>query len=1266
MDVRRASTRQRPSGAEPDPLPLFVQRLPTDGTVTAQELRSFFSFLGHVIRAKVRLLDNRPTGDAEVLLENPDAHLNKAILDGATRYYPFPREPTVKISVRKDHRRMGAPDNGRHRVTEANPCYQDDKISMARFAVGTLVEPDCLFESWDCVEGLQFEIDYQKYQQATLFFEQKGTKYKLQYRFKNVRSSFKIDCRITATTVSYHILASLSLPPMLFYVKTDPNFYNEAGKEYYERAALPFIAGKDLPHELFFAGWLETEKEPVLGLPDTGRYMDHHYTFVYERENGVLSEEENKFVEMLGGLEIYGVVANVHRFVNLEFIPKEEVPRPYDVYKAPLPYAVKFKLLGLISYNVISEYAVDEEFIRILANTEPSIAEGVLENMMKPKEHIWDPKEGLRKQLEDTAAIQEKIMRVDKLNYNQRFVRKIVITPTKIYFQGPQLELANRVLRTHFDNRDAFIRVTFADDDLTTIGAKPYEMLYRRIETILDAGVTVAGNNFEFLHYSNSSMRTAGCWFVAPFQSTRGEGTMITARFIRGTMGNFSGISNPATLGARMAQCFSSTTVTGKIKAEDLKSIDDVERNGYVFSDGVGKVGKAIIYNICGELRKYQRVRPKMFSALQYRLAGSKGVLVKDPSIPKNEVHLRKSQTKFQSEHYAFEICRTSFYSPGYLNHQYIILLETLGIKKEVFLELRDESIEQLNLSLQKPKEAAKLLAENQDEIGVSSVLIELINAGFFDAKEPFLINQLRLFRALQLKDLKRRARIHVKKACTLLGVMDESGLLPEGKLYVQYTNPLSNKPEVVTGPGIVTRSPCLHPGDVQVIDFVNLPKLSHLVDVVVFSQHGQRPLPNMLAGGDLDGDTFFVSWDPRLIPKTTSEPMNYETGPSSFLNEASEARVKEHFVNFLRMNNLGQIDNAWKAWADRAREGAHNPIAKRLAELHSDAVDFAKKGTPARMEQDHRPKEWPDFMEKPPGVRTYISTKAVGEIYRSVNVDLELVKDFSPLKELIVDGYQSYLEDAYLTKAAYDRQISALMNQYNIRSEFELVSGYMFKLDEAGMKKRPMELKEQVMQAVYVIQMHYRGLFWTSNILPDDSISSFAKKDTVVGTDISLPDQVRKKASAWYMVAYDLNQNISPVDTPNKGPPLAQLSEIGPEIGADHRSAEKRPLTEIEKEEADAAERRRHKAVEREDAEYQGIDFDMSGRFYSFPWIMHDVLCNMYKNAKGIYLMSSYANPIQHPTSTTGEGAHSGSSRGPDVLLRPSGSEKFWRKVAT
>lgn len=44
------------------------------------------------------------------------------------------------------------------------------------------------------------------------------------------------------------------------------------------------------------------------------------------------------------------------------------------------------------------------------------------------------------------------------------------------------------------------------------------------------------------------------------------------------------------------------------------------------------------------------------------------------------------------------------------------------------------------------------------------------------------------------------------------------------------------------------------------------MPQLNHRCNEIIFSSIGQRPDQNKLSGGDLDGDTYFVTWDKDLV----------------------------------------------------------------------------------------------------------------------------------------------------------------------------------------------------------------------------------------------------------------------------------------------------------------------------------------------------------------------------------------------------------------
>jgi hypothetical protein len=289
---------------------------------------------------------------------------------------------------------------------------------------------------------------------------------------------------------------------------------------------------------------------------------------------------------------------------------------------------------------------------------------------------------------------------------------------------------------------------------------------------------------------------------------------------------------------------------------QDVQKIEDVKHNGYTFSDGVGKISASLAEEVA-----IQMDLKSVPSAFQFRLGGAKGVLTVDKDLDsKNvKVQLRPSQIKFESEHLTLEVIRTSTYIPGFLNRQVITLLSALGVKDDVFMQLMDDMLHDVNKLFQKSEEAIRVLQGNADEAGTATCMAKIIAAGFFERGDPYIKNLLNLFRVSVLKDLKKKAKIIVPNGAYLLGVMDETNTLEEGEVFVQICDTSNNgaRRQVITGEVVVFRNPCFHPGDVRVIKAVDRENLHHLIDVVVFPAKGYRDIPSMCSGGDLDGDDY-------------------------------------------------------------------------------------------------------------------------------------------------------------------------------------------------------------------------------------------------------------------------------------------------------------------------------------------------------------------------------------------------------------------------
>ena len=252
---------------------------------------------------------------------------------------------------------------------------------------------------------------------------------------------------------------------------------------------------------------------------------------------------------------------------------------------------------------------------------------------------------------------------------------------------------------------------------------------------------------------------------------------------------------------------------------------------------------------------------------------------------------------------------------------------------------------------------------------------------------------------------------------------MDETATLREGQIYCSIHS--SRGSEIIKGDIVITRSPALHPGDIQKVEAVSVPPwcaLTDLHNVVVFSSEGQRDLPSKLSGGDLDGDLYNIIYDVNLFPERAYEPADYALIPPVDIGrEVQKEDITDHFRLFMQNDTLGMIATLHQIMADQEDLGTFSPPCLLLADLHSNAVDFSKTGIPVKVTSIPRyPKTRPDFLApgpqvliessiklrtleasldgeqrdevmeaesyQPPKIRYYESEKVLGHLYRAID----------------------------------------------------------------------------------------------------------------------------------------------------------------------------------------------------------------------------------------------------------------------------------------
>lgn len=270
----------------------------------------------------------------------------------------------------------------------------------------------------------------------------------------------------------------------------------------------------------------------------------------------------------------------------------------------------------------------------------------------------------------------------------------------------------------------------------------------------------------------------------------------------------------------------------------------------------------------------------------------------------------------------------------------------------------------------------------------------------------------------------------------------------------------------------MVCRAPAMHMGDVRRVKAVDQPRLRHLVNVIVFTVRGKRDLPNMLGGGDLDGDDYTLIWDPRFLIKENSPPMDYTPPEPVRVLQVTMVHLRENFVSYLKNDMLGQIANAHLAWTDILSPSAY--ACTELARLHSVAVDFAKTGVPAEMPNVLRPMTWPDSMDKP-AKYTYKSNKILGQLFRIVDPEPSFretsQQDITKSLDTTLCNISiptPLLELVARTKVAYDIDLWYLLLRYRL-AEAEAFCGIVLR-NAKRHKPKDHDLKEPVTQAFSLI----------------------------------------------------------------------------------------------------------------------------------------------------------------------------------------------------
>ncbi|KAK8233703.1 RNA dependent RNA polymerase-domain-containing protein [Phyllosticta capitalensis] len=399
-------------------------------------------------------------------------------------------------------------------------------------------------------------------------------------------------------------------------------------------------------------------------------------------------------------------------------------------------------------------------------------------------------------------------------------------------------------------------------------------------------------------------------------------------------------------------------------------------------------------------------------STFQGRIGGAKGMWIlsasqdtRDPEHKDVWIEINNSQLKFKPhqddyDHNKYDPHRLTFdlhsitdqASSSKIYLSFFPILHDRGVPEESLMNLFGQYLDQERSKLFEATESPVCLRkwvneqnsvreEKNREDGIpdqgamprsiEEKLVLLLESGF-DPSNPYVAAAAEKLVSASLQELRMNVRIPLPRCTYIKGVADPLGVLKPGEVHVYFSQSLTDD---VSGesttfldnrPVLVARNPALRRSDIQKVKARFRLELAHLRDVVVFPSVGKYPLAGKLQGGDYDGDTFWVCWEPDLAEPFKNAPApDQDPNPEDYgitvdkrrLNEllgvkGSSSAQRPSTQQFLRASFEYRCKSSLLGQATKLHERisyAENCIESRkinaLADLHDLLVDSAKNG---------------------------------------------------------------------------------------------------------------------------------------------------------------------------------------------------------------------------------------------------------------------------------------------------------------------------------
>ncbi|KAF8055794.1 hypothetical protein N665_1286s0005 [Sinapis alba] len=460
------------------------------------------------------------------------------------------------------------------------------------------------------------------------------------------------------------------------------------------------------------------------------------------------------------------------------------------------------------------------------------------------------------------------------------------------------------------------------------------------------------------------------------------------------------------------------------IHCHDQNNNDVLDKNGKpcIHSDGTGYISEDLARMCPVNVFKGKCLRSDSVQGqgackqdppllIQFRMFyegyAVKGTFLLNKKLPPGTVQVRPSMIKVSkdpalsnsSTFDSLEVVTTS--NPpkrAKLSRNLVALLSYGGVPDAFFLNILCNTLEESKTIFHNKRAALKAALNYGDMDDHNAAQMILVGVPL---EEPHLQDQLSIFSKTEKNDLKA-GRLPVSESYYLMGTVDPTGELKEDEVCVIMES------GQISGDVLVYRNPGLHFGDIHVLKATYVKALEEYVGNskygVFFPQKGPRSLGDEIAGGDFDGDMYFISRNPELLehfkpsgPWVSSTPpdnINSAKKPEDLSPEELEEELFNMFLKtrFHASNVVGMAADSWLTIMDqfltlgdeRAEKKAE--IKKKmlkLIDIYYDALDAPKQGAEVNLPDELKPEKSPHYMERG---QKFNSTSILGMIYDFVN----------------------------------------------------------------------------------------------------------------------------------------------------------------------------------------------------------------------------------------------------------------------------------------